>query len=658
MGGGLAFLNKKTWHPGSFRNQEEVWKREQQAAAEQRKVEELQKQMQEERKQDEFHQLAADHGKVQKSERLDWMYSGGLAAKEDAAKRAEEHMLGKPAVLAAEPQDASRCEQAANLSAVGGTAVPATVNESWRRLHNDPLFAHRGKAFPPPPPPAPPHQQQQRQDIQHHHHHHPQQQQQQQQPHSQQQQLSTQHANQNVGGPRRRHDSQSPSRSRTRSRSRSPPPRNTHGQPQDRHRPTEHHHHHQHHNSGRDGHSSHHQHPQQQQMLNSTHALNPRRPEGAGIRGATTAVGPRTASQPAHGMTPHATAADAMTRGMTHTVTRTVTRGSTHAATHATTPDLPATFSSSGSSSVMGVGMSVCRCLVTTGTRVRTQSSRRGGDRRAVRADDGSTASPSSPSSSSRGKRGVAPGGSERVTGQVTAAAMRSARAGRQTPTAAPAAAPAAAAVTAMTATTTPARTQGAEMGGQVPGTLLPGGLPALEACRCRGGESPPGPVTLDPSATGIPGLPFQPEWYGLTRSTVAPSAAHGRDAGAAAAATRARLSEGARARDEEAGAKAALAHSSRKEYKTGRMTDEEKATRLAEMMGNSDAHEAGRLERMKRARDAEGGPDTLVKSTGSGPRNNNAFMQAATRDVYSAMVAGGTTIESRVSSRKHFNMK
>lgn len=58
-------MNKKTWHPGSFRNQEEVWKREQQAAAEQRKVEELQKQMQEERKQDEFHQLAADHGKVQ-----------------------------------------------------------------------------------------------------------------------------------------------------------------------------------------------------------------------------------------------------------------------------------------------------------------------------------------------------------------------------------------------------------------------------------------------------------------------------------------------------------------------------------------------------------------------------------------------------------------
>lgn len=46
-------------------------------------------------------------------------------------------------------------------------------------------------------------------------------------------------------------------------------------------------------------------------------------------------------------------------------------------------------------------------------------------------------------------------------------------------------------------------------------------------------------------------------------------------------------------------------------------VSEEEKAARLAEMMGNSEAHEAGRIERMKRAQDAESGPDTLVKSTG-----------------------------------------
>jgi hypothetical protein len=64
MGGGLAFLNKKTWHPGSFRNQEEVWKREQQAAVEERKLEDLRKQLEDERKKQEFSQIAHDAGIV------------------------------------------------------------------------------------------------------------------------------------------------------------------------------------------------------------------------------------------------------------------------------------------------------------------------------------------------------------------------------------------------------------------------------------------------------------------------------------------------------------------------------------------------------------------------------------------------------------------
>lgn len=64
-GGPLAFLNKKTWHPASYRNVEEKWKREQQAEAEKRKVEELQKQLEDERKKNEFVQLAQDTGHIQ-----------------------------------------------------------------------------------------------------------------------------------------------------------------------------------------------------------------------------------------------------------------------------------------------------------------------------------------------------------------------------------------------------------------------------------------------------------------------------------------------------------------------------------------------------------------------------------------------------------------
>lgn len=45
-----------------MQNLEEVWKREQAAAAEQRKLEELRKQYEEERKNAEFTQMAADAG--------------------------------------------------------------------------------------------------------------------------------------------------------------------------------------------------------------------------------------------------------------------------------------------------------------------------------------------------------------------------------------------------------------------------------------------------------------------------------------------------------------------------------------------------------------------------------------------------------------------
>lgn len=65
MGGGggpLAFLNKKTWHTGSLRVMEEVWKREQEHEKEQRHLEELKKQLDEERQLEELEKAATDAG--------------------------------------------------------------------------------------------------------------------------------------------------------------------------------------------------------------------------------------------------------------------------------------------------------------------------------------------------------------------------------------------------------------------------------------------------------------------------------------------------------------------------------------------------------------------------------------------------------------------
>ncbi|PNH05026.1 Tetratricopeptide repeat protein 13 [Tetrabaena socialis] len=144
MGGGLNFLNKKTWHPARPQNLEEVWKREQKALAEEKKAEELRKQLAEERKQSEYVQMAMDTGHLRKTERLDWMYGSGLQAQQDAEKRREEMLTGKTEIVVAPEQrmqETNRAEQVAQLPSLNATAAPASQNENWLRLNNDPLFA-------------------------------------------------------------------------------------------------------------------------------------------------------------------------------------------------------------------------------------------------------------------------------------------------------------------------------------------------------------------------------------------------------------------------------------------------------------------------------------------------------------------------------------
>lgn len=62
MGGGLGFLNKKTWHPGRMQNQERLWKAEEDAAAEQRSLAELRTKIEDERGREELRQAAIAGG--------------------------------------------------------------------------------------------------------------------------------------------------------------------------------------------------------------------------------------------------------------------------------------------------------------------------------------------------------------------------------------------------------------------------------------------------------------------------------------------------------------------------------------------------------------------------------------------------------------------
>eukprot|EP00191_Tetraselmis_sp_GSL018_P009730 CAMPEP_0177609484 /NCGR_PEP_ID=MMETSP0419_2-20121207/19119_1 /TAXON_ID=582737 /ORGANISM="Tetraselmis sp., Strain GSL018" /LENGTH=437 /DNA_ID=CAMNT_0019104423 /DNA_START=97 /DNA_END=1412 /DNA_ORIENTATION=+ len=143
MGGGapLAFLNKKSWHTGGLRQQEEVWKREQEYAKEQKKLQELKKQIEDERKREELQEVAAAGGHVQKTERLDWMYAGSIGSKQMADERTEAAM-NQPAKLdASEEAQQSRCEKASVLPSFYAEDVPMAALEQWQRLNNDPLFA-------------------------------------------------------------------------------------------------------------------------------------------------------------------------------------------------------------------------------------------------------------------------------------------------------------------------------------------------------------------------------------------------------------------------------------------------------------------------------------------------------------------------------------
>ena len=58
----MAFLAKKGWHPGSMRNQEKVWKREQEAAKEEKRLDELKKQYHEQRQREELDAVAVNAG--------------------------------------------------------------------------------------------------------------------------------------------------------------------------------------------------------------------------------------------------------------------------------------------------------------------------------------------------------------------------------------------------------------------------------------------------------------------------------------------------------------------------------------------------------------------------------------------------------------------
>ncbi|EAA10085.4 AGAP008760-PA [Anopheles gambiae str. PEST] len=92
MGGG-DLNTKKSWHPNTMKNQERVWKAEQQEAAEKKRLTELRREIDEERNREELKSIGQKSGILPGDEgdkKLEWMYRGP-----SQLVNREEYLLGR-----------------------------------------------------------------------------------------------------------------------------------------------------------------------------------------------------------------------------------------------------------------------------------------------------------------------------------------------------------------------------------------------------------------------------------------------------------------------------------------------------------------------------------------------------------------------------------
>ncbi|GLT52778.1 hypothetical protein SLA2020_260980 [Shorea laevis] len=144
----LKFLNKKGWHTGSLRNIENVWKAEQKHDAEQKKLEELRKQIQEERERSEFRLLQEQAGLVPKQERLEFLYDSGLSVGKGSASSSGGGGGGgfkalEEALPTSKPAADASSKQSPSVPGALFEDKPHSANDAWRKLHSDPLLLIR-----------------------------------------------------------------------------------------------------------------------------------------------------------------------------------------------------------------------------------------------------------------------------------------------------------------------------------------------------------------------------------------------------------------------------------------------------------------------------------------------------------------------------------
>ncbi|KAJ8001957.1 hypothetical protein DPEC_G00174810 [Dallia pectoralis] len=143
MGGGDLNL-KKSWHPQTMKNIERVWKAEQKHEAERKKIEELQKELKDERAREDITRFAQETGALKKKDdRLDWMYQGpgGQVSR-------DEYLLGRPidkqiTQQYEEPEAGPSTQTGLLPGSIFNPSTPASTLDVAAKIREDPLFEIR-----------------------------------------------------------------------------------------------------------------------------------------------------------------------------------------------------------------------------------------------------------------------------------------------------------------------------------------------------------------------------------------------------------------------------------------------------------------------------------------------------------------------------------
>ncbi|XP_077427131.1 pre-mRNA-splicing factor CWC25 homolog [Vanacampus margaritifer] len=143
MGGGDLNL-KKSWHPQTMKNIERVWKAEQKHESERKKIEELQKELKEERAREEITRYAEESGAIKKKDdRLDWMYQG---ASNQVSR--DEYLMGRPIDKQItdqyeEPESGPSAETGLLPGSIFSPITATSSLDMAAKIREDPLFVIR-----------------------------------------------------------------------------------------------------------------------------------------------------------------------------------------------------------------------------------------------------------------------------------------------------------------------------------------------------------------------------------------------------------------------------------------------------------------------------------------------------------------------------------